>query len=39
MTINKTLKENKLNCFEILETFINKGFIYVKDAKDNYNKK
>ena len=39
MTINKTLKEKKRNCFEILENFINQGFIYVKEAKDSHNKK
>lgn len=39
MTLNNTLKENKINCFEILENFINQGFIYVKEAKDSHNKK
>lgn len=39
MTLNNTLKENKINCFEILENFINQGFIYVKDAKNSYNEK
>ena len=39
MTLNNTLKENKINCFEILANFINQGFIYVKEAKDSHNKK
>jgi hypothetical protein len=29
----------KINCFEILENFINKGYVYVKDAKNSNNEK